>query len=245
MAPTYKNFIYMEEQGFLFAYVPKVACTNWKSLLRYMAGAEDWLNNKRAHDKVNAGLRYLDPADAADMALLQDRSLRKYAMVRDPYSRTLSAYLNKVESRLPVQPESEGENHFCKVVRDIDHFRQEQLDTSLYPEITFEVFLLWLRDSTSWFRHDEHWAPQVALLRQPEVAFDILGRFENLSQDAPRMLAAMGCDQGFPSQKDVKFAPTKATDKLATYYTPVRQALVEELFAEDFAAFGFAAHPLT
>ena len=234
MAPTYKNFIYMEEQGFLFAYVPKVACTNWKSLLRYMAGAEDWLNNNRAHDKVNAGLRYLDPADAADMALLQDRSLRKYAMVRDPYSRTLSAYLNKVESRLPVQPESEGENHFCKVVRDIDHFRQEQLDTSLYPEITFEVFLLWLRDSTSPYTQDEHWAPQSSLLLQPDLEFDYIGRFEDLQTESQHLLQAMGCDQSFPSQKEVKFAPTGAQSKIDTYYSQPTYRLVNQIFARDF-----------
>ena len=46
MPPTYRNFIYNAERGFVFAYVPKVACTNWKSLLRYMAGHDDWLDNK-------------------------------------------------------------------------------------------------------------------------------------------------------------------------------------------------------
>lgn len=50
---NYKNFIYDEARGFVFAYVPKVACTNWKSLLRFMAGEKDWLDNRRAHDKAS------------------------------------------------------------------------------------------------------------------------------------------------------------------------------------------------
>ena len=78
MTIIYKNFIYMEDRGFLFAYVPKVACTNWKSLLRYMSGKEDWLDNKLAHDKALGGLRYLD-LNGEDAEILLDPSIRKYA----------------------------------------------------------------------------------------------------------------------------------------------------------------------
>lgn len=241
MAPIYKNFIYMEQQGFIFAYVPKVACTNWKSLLRYMAGYEDWLDNRRAHDKVNGGLRYLD-LTGPDIELLNAPEIRKYSMVRNPYSRTLSAYLNKVENRLPPEPETEGEDHFRKVVREIDNFRTSRLDTAAYPEITFEVFLLWLRDSGSWFTNDEHWASQTVLLRQPGPSFDILGRFENMDMDSRKILHAMGCDQSFPSQKDVKFPPTGASDKVAAYYTPRCRSLVQSLFAVDFERFGYSSN---
>lgn len=230
---NYKNFIYMEERKFIFAYVPKVACSNWKALLRYMIGKKDWLNAGLAHDKVNGGLRYLDLTDSQDRSLLTAPGIRKYAMVRDPYSRVLSAYLNKVERFLPVEPEADGEDHFRKVVRAIDKFRKNNLNPLRYPEITFKVFLLWLKDGSGPFTKDEHWAPQVTLLRQPEVSFDILGRFENLAQDATCMLAEMGCDQGFPSQNDVKFPPTKATEKMNRYYNKSERALVAELFAAD------------
>jgi len=239
MGPIYKNFIYDEDRGFLFAYVPKVACTNWKSLLRHMAGQEDWLDNRRAHDKENGGLRYLDLSKPEDQALLQNPILRKYAMVRDPYSRILSAYLNKVEARLPVSPQIEGEDHFCAVVRDIDRFRQEHLSPADYPEINFEVFLRWLQHGKSWFTKDEHWTAQATLLRQPEVRFELLGRFENMTEDAAQLLHAMGCDQGFPSQRDVNFSPTKATEKMAQYYTKACQEHVKTFFAADFILFGY------
>ena len=238
MAPNYKNFIYMEQHGFIFAYVPKVACTNWKSLLRYMAGHEDWLDNKLAHDKVQGGLRYLD-LEGPDAALLEDLGIRKYAMVRDPYSRILSAYLNKVEYRLPVKLKAPGEDHFDMVVREIDRFRREELGEASYPEITFEVFLRWLMDSGSPFADDEHWAPQAVLLRQPGVDFDILGRFESLNEDSSCILEAMGCDQHFPSQKDVKFAPTGAQFKVDRYFTQTTYTLVEEIMSSDFEAFDY------
>lgn len=239
MAQGYKNFIYMEEQGFIFAYVPKVACTNWKSLLRYMAGEPDWLDNRRAHEKQGAGLRYLDLA-GPDAALLSDPGIRKYTMVRDPYSRVLSAYLNKVESRLPLAAPAEGEDYFTTVTRAIDTYRKQVLGAEAYPEVNFEVFLRWLantadvRDGSGHMRADEHWALQTVLLRQPEVRFDMIGRFENITEDAKSLLQAMGCDQPFPSQQDVKFAPTRAQEKLDAYYTPDLRKLVEQIYRDDF-----------
>ena len=236
--PNYRNFIYMEDQGFIFAYVPKVACTNWKSVLRCMAGHEDWLDNKLAHDKVNGGLRYLD-LEGPDAELLSRPDIKKYTMVRDPYTRVLSAYLNKIEQRLPPKPEGEGD-HFDKIVRDIDAFRRSVLGSDRYPSITFEVFLLWLRDSGSWFTKDEHWAPQTKLLRQPDVDFDIVGRFENLTEDAPQILKAMGCRQQFPSQAQLNFPPTAAESKVSYYFKDGTRRLSEQVCSRDFEIFGYS-----
>lgn len=234
----YRNFIHEPKRNFVFAYVPKVGCTNWKSILRYLAGQEDHLNPRLAHDRVNGGLRYLD-LPGLDRAMLHDASIPKYAFVRDPYSRLLSAYLNKVASRLPLPEPSETEEHFTKVARVIDRFRRRKLDVAAYPEVTFEVFLLWLRDGLSPFREDEHWQTQSVLLRWPRVKYAFVGRFERLAQEAPVLLEKMGCDIPFPSQKDVKFAPTNAVSKLDTYYTPAAYALVNSLYADDFANFDY------
>jgi hypothetical protein len=242
---SYDNFIYDEERGFIFAYVPKVACTNWKSLLRYMNGADNWLNSGLAHDKRNSGLRYLNKDNAEDAALIASPDIRKYAMVRDPFSRVLSAYLNKVEKHLPLTSLEKTDDHFRNLTIAIDEYRQTQLDTQTYPEVSFEVFLLWMqnavgiRDGNGHLRADEHWAPQVLLLRDPDVSFDTIGRFENMTEDSRRILDAMGCDKGFPTQDDVKFAPTKATEKLLKYYTPLSEQLVREIYAKDFAAYGY------
>ena len=235
----YENFIFNKKNNAIFAYVPKVACTNWKSLLRYMNGADDWLENKLAHDRDRSGLTYLKPEFDKPNFGLPDGA-RRYAMVRNPYERTLSAYLNKIEQRLPPKPDGTGD-YWDTVIRQIDTYRQNELDTDKYPSIDLEVFLLWIKHSNDWSTADEHWAPQSLMLRQPEVPFDFIGRFENLSEDAPKILEAMGCDQSFPSQKDVKFAPTNANVRLARYMTPAVEALIENIFALDFANFGYPA----
>lgn len=234
----YRNFIHEPGRNFVFAYVPKVGCTNWKSILRHLAGFEDYLNPRLAHDKKNGGLKYLD-LTGEDRALLHDARVPKYAFVRDPYSRVLSAYLNKIASRLPLPESAEDEEYFIRVARVIDRFRRRKLDPAAYPEVNFEVFLLWLRDGLSAFREDEHWQKQTVLLRWPRVKYAWLGHFENLAEEAPVLLEKMGAEVPFPSQKDVKFAPTNAGNKIAAHYTPAAYALVNSLYADDFANFGY------
>lgn len=242
MSMEYTNFIYNAERRVIFAYIPKVACTNWKAVMRYLAGHKNYLDNRLAHDKVNGGLHYLD-LSGPERALLSDPGIRKFTVVRDPYSRALSGYLNKVAHRLPVKPPAEGEDHFDKVLRQIDAFRAEKFDASTHPVVDFEVFLTFLRDSGSPFRNDEHWQKQSILLRWPEVKFDYIGRFENLNRDAPVILKEMGCDIPFPSQRDVRFKPTDATAQLARYFGPRTIRLVDEIFADDFNNFGYPHIP--
>ena len=238
MAPLYKNFIFNEERGFIFAYTPKVACTNWKSIMRYLASAPDYLDNRLAHDKVKSGLRFLD-FSGPDIRYLKDPGLRKYAFVRSPHSRILSAYLNKVESNLPLKDPAHGEDHWVKVSRAMDAFRTANLNTAHYPDLSFEVFLRFLNESGSHFRFDEHWQSQAILLRWPEVKFDFIGRFENLGQDAAYVLKEIGCDIPFPTQKEVNFIATDASSKLTEYLTQPCRKLLLSLYEADFTAFGY------
>lgn len=237
MLLTYRNFIFDEKNGFIFAYVPKVACTNWKSILRYMAGYIDYLDNRLAHDKLKGGLRYLD-LNGPDLNLLSDPDIRKYTFVRDPYSRSLSGYLNKIQSNLPIDENTEA-SHWVKITKAVEEFRLLTLDPNAHPEISFEVFLLWLRDGKSHFRNDEHWQSQTVLLRWPTVLFDFVGRFENLNVDADLLLKAIGCDISFPTQKEVKFAATGANDLLDEYLSKTCRSLIDEIFAADFRNFKY------
>ncbi|WP_394692833.1 FkbM family methyltransferase [Hyphobacterium sp.] len=233
----YKNFIYDEKQGVIFAYVPKVACTNWKSVLRRIGGADDWLDSELAHNREASGLTYLEPdLEAPNLGLPE--GAQRFTMVRDPYARTLSAYLNKIEVRLG-QAESDRFGHWDKIIAEIELYRQQSLDTTQHPMISFEVFLRWLKESNSWSTRDEHWATQSELLGQPLVKFDFVGRFENINRDSAIILKKMGADFMLPSQAEVRFAPTNAKSRLKTYLTPACRNLIEDIYAADFNNFGF------
>ena len=235
MTQLYSNFIYNEERRFVFAYVPKVACTNWKSLLRYMEGHENWLDSQLAHDKKNGGLRYLGHTEN-DEEILRNSAVKKYTMVRNPYSRVLSSYLNKIHSRLINRDKVD---HFASVTKKIDAFRVSHLSVDVFPTVNFEVFLHWLSESSNREVQDEHWAPQNKLIRFDEVKYDFIGKFENIKNDSEIILGMMECNKKFPTHEDIKFPPTNAQRRLAEHYTPRAIILANQLYSQDFRDFGY------
>ena len=239
MRQRYYNYIYNERQKVIFAYVPKVACSNWKCVMRYLEGHENYLDTKYAHDRETSGLTYLDQVPERE-EILQDRRIKKFACIRDPYSRILSAYLNKIVERLPFSGPPETKDVFDLMVENIEQFRTATLDPTEFPEITFEVFLRWLATRYSHYTDDEHWRTQSDLLSLPQAQFDFLGRFETLATDAPAILDQIGCDIEFPSQKQIGFAPTGAQQQLDKYYTVSCRELVQVIYSKDFKRFGYS-----
>jgi hypothetical protein len=238
MSIDYQNFIYDKEKKVVFAYVPKVACSNWKSIMRHLAGYDNYLDTKFAHDRLKSGLLYLDQQDNAEV-ILNDPDIKVVACVREPYSRVLSAYLNKVEQRLEHLGKTEAIDHFDVVVNNIEEFRVKSLDVNKYPKITFNVFLKWLKESNVHYINDEHWLQQSMLLKINVVQFDFLGRFERLAIDAAEILTLINSPLSFPSQKDIKFKPTGAINKLEKYYDDECYALVNYIYTDDFVNFGY------
>lgn len=230
----YRNFIYLKEYKFLFCYVPKVACTNWKCLFRKLIGFDNYLNAGIAHSRSDSGLIYLNDVDEPQ-AILQDNNVGKYCFTRDPYSRILSAYLNKVD-RFNRKPQASSDDYFFKVYNSIKELMQ------LSGEITFLDFLSWLdiaREKRLFGHFDEHWRNQVEILCFDEISYDFIGRFENIQEHSDTFFNLINVDLEFPSQKDVGFPATKASDKMKRYYTEEAIEIVNKLYFEDFQKLGF------
>ncbi|MGO1118175.1 sulfotransferase family protein [Rhodovibrionaceae bacterium A322] len=239
MQPDLRNFLYNKERGFVFAYAPKVACSNWKAVMRYLAGCDDYLDPRLLHNRKQSGLTYLAD-DEESWKLLADPGIKKLTFVRDPYSRLLSAYLNKIEENIPKIGTNKSDTFdFVRITELVDEFRLQRFNPIQFPEITFEVFLYWLRDSGSWLTQNEHWRTQSNLLAIDKVDFDFTGRFETIDQDAPKLLEIMGCDIELPTQKAIQFAPMDASKKVKTYYSDICTEIVNKIYADDFARFNY------
>lgn len=231
------HFIYMEQKNFIFAYNPKVACTNWKCIMRYMNGADDYLNASLAHNREESGLKFVSE-QKEPQTLIDNKSLPKYSFVRNPYSRVLSAYLNKIEPYVnQTRSEFDDNTYFYKVYCQIDEHRKIQLESE--SQVNFYCFLHWLSNIDDIHTRNEHWLPQSNLLRISDVKYDFIGKLEDLVIDAPKLLKLIGCELEFPSQEKVNFAPTRATDKLTQYYSAKERQLVKDLYEMDFKEFDY------
>jgi hypothetical protein len=132
--------------GFFCNRVPKAAnSTVMTNLARLKFGADVASRDAKQMFATPARL------NAAEVARFEQ--LFKFTVVRNPYTRTLSAYLDKVERRA----------------------RREGRESS------FRAFLLSLKEGALY--RNAHWAPQSALMLIPVEKFDFIGKVESLEQD--------------------------------------------------------------
>ncbi|MCP1673961.1 hypothetical protein J2T57_001060 [Natronocella acetinitrilica] len=215
-----------EPQGFVFYRIPKAGhSTVGNTLLHYDPSVTDAQRSElsAAGDKIGV---YLRPRE---IGIRRSRiAWRKYFLftfVRNPFHRTLSAYLDKVVRDRPPAAKNLGNSP----TRD---------DGSV---IGFSEFLDQLEQGALYT--GPHWAPQVSLLPKDRSRLNFIGRLERIDADLPRLVNELF---GVEANAEVKSWDPHRTDssaKLAKYYDDNAIDRVRHLFREDFEAFGYSTDP--
>ena len=191
--------------GFFYSRVPKAANSTVVSTLAS-------LKTESPLDPKEAKLLFTRPSDLTASEVEDFNDLFKFTVVRDPYIRTLSAFLDKVERK-----QEAGRHKGIK--RD------------------FRGFLKWLDGGK--LHSNAHWAPQSSLLLLPFEDFDFVGRVEGFPADLQSIL---GYINGTPAKNDITSIfthSTSAVDKLARYYDAETCELVARIYRRDFELFGY------
>lgn len=199
--------------GLAYNRIKKNANTSVLLLLREL---ETGTSEARAEAKWNVPtLLDMAPADQHQIA-----GLSFFVVIRNPYSRVLSAFLDKFRH--------------AKYQRKHGRF-------ALTPA-GFAQFVAWL--DTGGLARDAHWDLQEKLIAVPLGQFDRVIRFETFREDMIAFLDAQGITAPdgslqtlFPADQGKQ---TDADKKLQTYYTPDTAARVARLYARDFATLGYS-----
>ncbi len=136
--------------------------------------------------------------------------LFRFAFVRNPFTRTLSAYLDKIERRA---------------------IRQNK-------NTTFKKFLFEL--DAGKLHSNAHWAPQSDLFLIPAEQFDFIGRVESLQTDLSKVKKRLLNTHDVEPVKSFLGNATNATSKLALYYDDEATQLVRKLYRKDFELFDYS-----
>lgn len=146
----------------------------------------------------------------------------RFCFCRNPFARILSAYLDKIQ-RLD-KPEG-------ALFR-----RHAGLDAE--ADVTFAKFLDVLSASRN-HKHkwDPHWRPQFNLLRPDILRYGLIGRIETFDADYAGVRSCL--DGKIDAYEDISPHKTGASDKLKDYFTPALTDIVSQVFADDFAHFGY------
>ncbi|MCG5528868.1 MULTISPECIES: sulfotransferase family protein [Halorhodospira] len=158
---------------------------------------------------------FLSPSELTQEQVDAFANLLKFTVVRDPYSRALSAYLDKVArgGRCPKElikkngsPPSFGE--FCTYLEHGGLFA------------------------------DPHWTPQTELLLLKPIEFDSIIKMDDLATHLPSLLSRVTPN----STQDLTLHiphQTGASSQIKNYYTSKTYRAVTELYKRDFVELDF------
>lgn len=188
--------------GFFCNRIPKAANSTIVENLARLSFGED------IPSKV-AKKRFTAPSQLSRSEVNQIEDMFRFAVVRNPFTRTLSAYLDKVERR---NREARRESSFGE-------FLQGLANGKLYS--------------------NAHWAPQHSLLLLPFDDFEFIGKVESLDKDLNHVRTRILGKQVEETFKSFRANSTGAGRRLQEYYDDETVIMVLELFRKDFELFEY------
>lgn len=230
---------YIESAKVFYVSTPKVACTSLKWWVADRVGVAEAVEQSTQslesspelaiHDLFHIVAPHVTGLDAdALQPLLESPAVFRFALVRNPYKRLFSAWQSKVLLREPLQ---------VKPYLDKAFFNHP-VNTEADIAAAFEAFLEYLSVHEAPNFQDPHWGVQVDLLRPDIVKYACISQIEDTAVLDEQLKKCFGEDYVSPFDKSqanesiIPFSASYITDRSAT--------LVRELYARDFAAFGYS-----
>jgi len=159
--------------------------------------------------------------------LLLDKKIFKFAIVRNPFSRLLSCYLDKIVNH----------KHLLLFERQqiLKILGKNTLDSEY--DISFNEFTDAIGTQRP-YEMNHHWRTQSSQLFIPLIEYDFIGNFENLQKS---MLVINSNIKGASVDFNQKIDHHKTTtcSLLKKYYTPENLNKTIEIYRDDFINFNY------
>ena len=147
----------------------------------------------------------------------------RFCLVRNPYTRLLSAYLDKIAKNTPTKLNIL--HHLGLTEQAMD----EPIDFPLFVDVAC---------GQSPEHMDPHWRVQYIHTCQAHIEYHKIGRFETLDEDFRSILNILSPNAASYLSTEQRHS-TRSEHKLRDYYTPELRAKVRQAYALDFEHFGY------
>ncbi|XP_030853502.1 carbohydrate sulfotransferase 11-like isoform X1 [Strongylocentrotus purpuratus] len=247
-----------EKYKLIYCSVPKVASTSWKRVLLVLRGimkdtydlSQSDVNNKVAPQKLKY-LRFYPEEDIRRML----KEFTKFLVVRDPFSRILSAFRNKLDPlsdfrKCDIWQKGIG-MHILKKYKPqslIGPSRPvfKRLSTPkgvVRYDLNMADFVKFLVDPLE-KNDEEHWSEIHKLCSPCLVEYDIISKFETLDTDAEYILRRIHADSIVQFPSSIGSSPTNSsnTASIKSYFKDVPRSDLDKLYRRyqlDFELFGY------
>ncbi|HEG43155.1 MAG TPA: hypothetical protein ENH94_03805 [Phycisphaerales bacterium] len=256
------TYLVNHDHHFVYCPVPKVICSNMRKAILKVAG----LHEQHGHDrsihtcKVHGDIYKCAKKElgfntnvGTAQQILNDNRYFKFIIVRNPWSRLLSAYLDK----FVISPHT-GDKAMVKLIGQIraEYYLSPDMDKT----VTFRQFVEYEARKSD-MEINEHWRPQSCFCGGHK--FDFIAKFENIQDDINYINNKLGLnfDINFnkntvgyrkdAAHQDKYFSDCYADELMAIrencggfpnykqFYPPELKELVDRRYACDIEAFGY------
>ncbi|GJP62298.1 hypothetical protein CLOP_g19380 [Closterium sp. NIES-67] len=232
-------FTMVEEKLKLFiCTVPKVAANSWLMWLRAMLGQPHPEDPLLALDDDRAGWHMLHVhfTEQRAVQLMTRPDFFRFTFVRNPFSRVLSAYNNKlVVTDAPGNKTGPGSreywnNAFFRLIRP-----QWEALKGVDDLVSFRDFvkLVGMVFRERRWNMDRHIALQRDVCALGLIKYDFVGRFENLEEDAKHVVNRFGGKHFDIFSLGLNAHQTKSDKKLVETYDKQTYEMVKKIYALD------------
>ncbi|NRG18540.1 sulfotransferase family 2 domain-containing protein [Rhizobiales bacterium] len=209
-----KNILYME--------TPKVCCSTIKKYLQIIETNGDYsLLPDNVHDKVNSPLKSPSEIELPISRLFSGDEFLRFSFVRNPFTRVLSAYLDKI-----VQNQWERHRHL------------PALGFNRGANVGFREFLERIHAQPP-LERDIHFMSQYDILRPDRVKYHFLGNFEKFSHDYSHLQDLISATATI-RDSSINWHATNASNRIGEYYGEIETTLVRTIYINDFIYFGYS-----
>jgi hypothetical protein len=207
---------------YVYVETPKVACTTIKRVLQAAELGPDRAAERPAdvHERRRSPLLSPRADPDAFVAAMQDAAVFRFGFVRNPFSRALSCWLDKMVKngfeRARLAPKLGLDPDSPPAFADFLSAVAEQADVS----------------------RDIHWATQTYLLRPNRVRYSFIGRFEFFRPQFLAVCTRLGIEDYAGDLPDTWHA-TDASAKVREHVGAREADLIREIYRDDFGNFGY------
>ncbi|XP_072166526.1 carbohydrate sulfotransferase 10-like [Diadema setosum] len=219
----------------LYCDIPKVGSTSWKRFFLDLHGHKEKGNPHVLTERHFKTLSNL-PRVAAQQALAEYTS---FVFVRNPYSRLLSAFINKMLSP--------GKEEVWRVKRVNSWLQQRDAKLgkrrSARQKMTFSDFVSYYAESGD---RDIHWKAMSSICHPCFVDFDFIGHLETLEHDLKVIIDIIQAprDISYPVADNRHYTGSSGAHTFRDYYLSLTARDLHALslvpdFAQDLALFDY------
>jgi hypothetical protein len=219
------TFISLRNQ-YVYVAVGKAANSTVKHVLFTLEYEGTRFTTRSVHDRQSAPLvsPFQLPPQLLNDALLSPSYFR-FAIVRHPYTRLLSCYLDRIQRK--------AGGAYKQIVR--------QMNINEGDPISFPDFIYLICSQTP-YQQNAHWRLQKAELLMDVVTYDFIGKQEQFASDMLTIWSKIAPRLPAPDFVGTNKSPstTSANARIDDYYTHDLKTRVLKAYAEDFCTFEYS-----